>query len=80
MNFDELCSYLDKQPLCDIAIDFAEKKGVKKDKDIRKETRDHISKRMKECVVRNAMGTEAYYKVVNQSDKMIDFTLKKLKK
>lgn len=80
MSFDELCSYLDKQPLCDIAIDFAEKKGVKKDKEIRTETRDHISKRMKECIVRNAMGTEAYYKVVNQSDKMIDFTLKKLKR
>ena len=80
MNLEELCSYLDKQPLCDIVIDYATKKGIKKDEQIREVTRRHISDRMKEYIVRSAMNIESYYKVVNQSDKMIDYTLKKLKK
>lgn len=80
MGLKELCAYLDKQPLCQMAMDYATQNKITTDKPVLKQTQSLIERRMKEYVVRIVLGEEAFYKVYNQSDNVVKYALKKMKK
>lgn len=71
MDENSLPSYLDKQPLFELTIKYGEKKDIKKPDLIRPETQKLIQRRVKEYVIRDVLGDNAFFKTINQNDIVI---------
>ena len=80
MDYAQLTTYLDKQPLAQLTMQYGTKKGITEDRNISFVTKELIQRRSKEYIVRNILGDEGFYELVNKSDNMVKAALEHLSK
>ena len=77
-NYNELLSYLQKQPLLEEFVTFAETKGVKRRPVYINISKNLINRQIESYIMRNIQGEEAFYKRFLSDDKTILEALKVL--
>ena len=80
MDYAQLTTYLDKQPLAQLTMQYGTKKGIAEDRNVSFVTKELIQRRAKEYIVRNILGDEGFYELVNKSDNMVKAALEHLSK
>jgi carboxyl-terminal processing protease len=80
MTEEELCKFLNKEPLAQLAMDYGTAKKITTLLPVKKETKELIQRRVKEYVVKDVLGDQSYFSVVNQNDNIIKAALKELNK
>jgi carboxyl-terminal processing protease len=80
MTEEELCKFLNKEPLAQLAMDYGTDKKITTLLPVKKETKELIQRRVKEYVVKDVLGDQSYFSVVNQNDNIIKAALKELNK
>jgi len=68
---DEIDSYLDNQNALEEFVNYAEEKGVKKDREGLKISGNIISTQMKAYIARNIIGEEGFYPIIKRIDKTL---------
>lgn len=80
MTEEELCKFLNKEPLAQLAMDYGAEKKITTLLPVKKDTKELIQRRVKEYVVKDVLGDQSYFSVVNQNDNIIKAALKELNK
>ncbi len=80
MDKATLVAYLDKQPLLEKMMEYGKSKKIETKQSLTADNKKLITRRVKEYIVRDVLGDEAFYEVLNETDNVVKAAKAELEK